>query len=55
MIQVYVTIPVHGDDEQLAKLCVYEMMKRHFPELKWKIDGAIIIPPKRKPRLRGAE
>ncbi len=50
MIQVYVTFPVHGNNEELAKQSIFNLLKNHFPDIRLKIDGAVKIP-SRKARL----
>ena len=48
MIHVYVTFPVYGKDEQLAKQTIYDLLKKHFPKIKFKIDSSIEIQKKNK-------
>jgi hypothetical protein len=52
MIEVFVRFPVHGKNIDLAKKTISDLLKNHFPEIKWKIDGSIDIP-LRRPRLIG--
>ena len=43
MTYVFVRFPVDGNKIEEAKILINNLLKNHFPELDFKIDGAIVL------------